>query len=31
MNFDNGIWVLGAGGIGSALAKKIRQLAIEVE
>lgn len=30
MNFDNGIWVLGAGGIGSALAKKIRQLAIEV-
>lgn len=30
MNFDYGIWVLGAGGIGLALAKKIRQLAIEV-
>ncbi len=30
MNFYNGILVLGAGEIGSALAKKIRQLAIEV-
>lgn len=30
MNFERGIWIIGAGGVGSALAKKCEQLGIEV-
>ncbi len=29
MNFDQGVWIIGAGGIGSALAEKCAQLGIE--